>query len=300
MDWVVPSLPDLRCTRICSIGSHCLSTNTAKDHLGGEFSTLRSRWQDVTDSFITYRPRTVCGLFNSPSLVSAKGFKSFGGLKNLQKAYFWVSEVRFVWKQRTWTIIILSWCCGVCYLYSWRFMLWKRLDSCRVWRIIRVSLDAECAFWWRFRPFSVIGSADPACTVRISYSPNKLREFYFKLPPSPPRRREHSWQLYVLQLLQMPTIGYVRLLIEYLLECCRGKGLFLLNEQEVLFGRRDVALIWGLSVTSTAMKETSVQVFPRKVFPKDKAHQLSIYRSGRILREVHRQDKSWRWGGLPV
>lgn len=127
-----------------------------------------------------------------------------------------------------------------------------------------------------------------------------LTSFVSSISNSPPEDENIVDNCMFSSFFKCQQSGMSGFLIEYLLECCRGKGLFLLNEQEVLFGRSDVALIWGLSVTSTAMKETSVQVFPRKVFPKDKAHQLSIYRSGRILREVHRQDKSWRWGGLPV
>lgn len=61
-------------------------------------------------------------------------------------------------------------------------------------------------------------------------------------------------------------------LLEYLLECYQGKSLFLLNDKEVMFGRRDVALISGLSATFTVMKEISIQVpsLRERYFPRIK------------------------------
>lgn len=45
------------------------------------------------------------------------------------------------------------------------------------------------------------------------------------------------------------------LLTAYLLDCYRGQGVVLLNETEIKFGNRDVALIFGLSVASTVMRK---------------------------------------------
>lgn len=105
--------------------------------------------------------------------------------------------------------------------------------------------------------YIVVGCPDPTGVVRIRYAPNKLREYYSKLSP---RRKEIVNNCMFFSFFKCQQTAISGLLTAYLLDCYRGQGVVLVNETEVRFGKRDVGLIFGSSVTSTTMKETFVQV----------------------------------------